>query len=188
MRARGPRSHPVDPYRVRDILDLLFAQIVEGQRQLVADVVPRSSRDADRARLGEGFQPGRDIDPIAEQVLAVDHDIADMHADAELHRFVGGMSRILCGDRSLCRDGALEGIDRAGEIGDDAIASGIEDAAPVRRDQPVDDDAARLQPSQRADLVARHQPAVAGNVCGEDRGEFALYRLDGHPWLLPIRV
>jgi hypothetical protein len=30
--------------------------------------------------------------------------------------------------------------------------------------------------------------AVAGNVGGEDRGQFALYRMDGHPRLLPIRV
>jgi hypothetical protein len=29
------------------------------------------------------------------------------------------------------------------------------------------------------------QPAVAGNVGSKDRGEFALYRLDGHAWLLP---
>ena len=52
----------------------------------------------------------------------------------------------------------------------------------------IDDGAASLQPGERADLVARHQPAVAGNVGGEDRGEFALYRMDRHAWLLPIRV
>ena len=180
--------HPVHPDRLRDVLDLLIAQIVEGQRQLVADLVVRRGRDADRTGLGEGFQPGGDVDPVAEQVVAVDHDVADMHADAELHRFVGGTPGILCGDRGLHRDRALHGIDRAGEVGDDAVAGGVEDAAPVRRDQLVDDDAARLQPGERADLVARHQPAVAGNVGGEDRGEFALYRMDRHAWLLPIRV
>ena len=95
---------------------------------------------------------------------------------------------ILCRDRRLHRDRALHGIDRAGEVGDDAVAGGVEDAATMRRDQPVDDGAASLQPGERADLVARHQPAVAGNVGGEDRGEFALYRLDRHAWLLPVRV
>jgi hypothetical protein len=34
--------HPVNPDRLRDVLDLLIAQIVETQRQLVADVVARS--------------------------------------------------------------------------------------------------------------------------------------------------
>jgi hypothetical protein len=182
------RLHPVDPDRLGDVLDLLVAQIVEGQRQLVADVIACRGRNADRAGLGEAFQPGRDVDPVTEQVSAVHYDIADMHADAELHQLVGGAARILCGDRGLHRDRALHRIDRAGEIGDDAVAGGVEDAATVRTDQPVNDDAACLQPGERADLIPRHQPAVAGNVSGEDRGEFALYRMDRHAWLLPIRV
>ena len=60
--------------------------------------------------------------------------------------------------------------------------------AAVRRDKSVDDGAAGLQPGERAYLVARHQPAIAGNVGGKDRGEFALYRLDGHVWFLPGAV
>ena len=180
--------NPVHPDRLGDVLDLLIAEIVERQRQLVANVIADDSRDTDRTGLGEGFQSGGDVDPIAEQVLAVDHDIADMHANAELHRLGGRLLRALHRDCRLHRDRALHGIDRAGEVGDDAVAGGVEDAAPVRRDQLVDDGAARLQPGERADLVARHQPAVAGNVGGEDRGEFALYRMDRHAWLLPIRV
>ena len=186
--AAGLPFAPDTPGSPGDVLDLLIAEIVERQRQPVADVIADDSRDTDRAGLGEGFQPGRDVDPVAEQVVAVDHDIADMHADAELHRLVGRAAGILGGDRRLHRDGALHGIDRAGEVGDDAVARGVEDTAPVRRDQLIDDDAARLQPGERPDLVARHQPAIAGDVGGEDRGEFALYRMDRHAWLLPIRV
>jgi len=48
--------------------------------------------------------------------------------------------------------------------------------------------ASSTTPGERADLVARHQPTVTGNVGGEDRGEFALYRLDRHVWLLPSVV
>ena len=180
--------HPIHADRLGDVLDLLIAEIVERQRQLVADVIAGCRRDADRARLSEAFQPGRDVDPVAEQVPAVDHDIADMHADAELHRLVCGAARILRGDRGLHRDRALHRIDRARKVGDDAVAGGVEDAAPVRRDQPIDDGAARPKSREGADLVARHQPAVAGNVGGKDRRKFALYRMDGHAWLLPIRV
>jgi len=111
-----------------------------------------------------------------------------MDADAELHRLLGSAARILCGYRRLHRDGTLHGVDDTGEIGDDAVPGGVEDAAPVRRDQLIDDDAARLQPGEGADLVARHQPAVAGDVGGENRGEFALYRMDGHVWHLPDQV
>src|SRR5215469_9556821 len=105
----------------------------------------------------------------------------------ELHRLVSGAARILCSYRGLHRNRALDGIDRAGEIGGDAVPGGIENAAVVRRDQSVDDGAAPLQPGERADFVARHQPAVAGNVGGENRGEFAFDRLDGHAWLLSTK-
>jgi hypothetical protein len=130
-------AHPVDPDRLGDVLDLLLAQIVEGQRQLVADLVARGAGEADRPGLGERFQPGGDVDPVAEQVAAVDNHIADMDADAELHRLVGGAGGILCRDRRLDRDRTRRRIDRTGEVGDDAVAGGVEDAPAMLADQPV---------------------------------------------------
>ena len=111
-----------------------------------------------------------------------------MHADAELHRLVGDTAGVLRRDRGLHGDSALDGIDCAGEVGDHAIPGGAEDAAPVRGDQLINDHPACLQPGERADLVTRHQPAVAGNIRRENRGNFALHRMDGHVRLLPIRV
>jgi hypothetical protein len=55
---------------------------------------------------------------------------------------------------------------------DDAVAGGVEDAAPVRRDQLIDDGATCLRLGERAGFIPRHQPAIAGNVGGEDRGQF----------------
>jgi len=100
--------------------------------------------------------------------------------DAEPHLFVHGSVVIFLANGLLDRNGALHGIDRAGEVCDDAVAGGVEDPAPVRRDQSVDDGAACLQPGERADLVARHQPAVAGNVGGEYRCELSFDALTGH--------
>src|SRR5580700_4685437 len=65
-----------------------------------------------------------------------------MHANAELHRLVGRPLRISRCDSRLHPNRALDSIDRAGEVGDDAVAGGVEDAAPVRRDPFVDDGAA----------------------------------------------
>src|SRR5207248_11082169 len=102
------------------------------------------ARTANRARLGEAFQPRGDVDAVTEEIGAIDHDIADMHADTEQHRLIRGTARILDGYGGLHRDRALYGIDRAGEVCDDAVAGGVEDPAPVRRDQPIYDGAARL--------------------------------------------
>jgi hypothetical protein len=82
----------------------------------------------------------------------------------------------------------LDGIDRAGEIGDDAVAGGVEDPAAMPGDQPVDDRAGRLQPSHRPRLVRAHQPAVAGDVGRENRRELSFNRSIGHERSLPSGV
>jgi hypothetical protein len=46
------------------------------------------------------------------------------------------------------------------------------------RHQAVDDGAACLQLGERAHLVARHQPAVAGDIGCKNGSKFALYRVD----------
>jgi hypothetical protein len=95
------------------------------------------------------------------------HDhIADMHADAKTHL-------LFFGERFLHCDRALDGIDRTGEIGDDAVAGAAEDAPAIGRDAPVEDRAAGGQPAQGADLVLPHQPAVAFDIGREDRRELA---------------
>ena len=115
-------------------------EIVKRNRQLVADLVAHDCRDTDRAGLGEPLQAGGDVDPLAEEVVAVDHNIADMHADAEAHRLVASTAGIFRCDSSLRRDRAREGINGAGEIGDNAIAGGVKNPAAVGCDQPVDDE------------------------------------------------
>jgi hypothetical protein len=64
--------HTVRPDRLGDVLDLLFAKILEGERQLVANLIPRRAREAYRARLGKALQPCRNVDPVTEQIVAVD--------------------------------------------------------------------------------------------------------------------
>src|ERR1700733_2586892 len=179
------RLNPVHPNRLGDVLDLLLAEIVERYRQLIAHLIVNDSGDAYRTRLGQSFETSGDIDAITEQILAIHHPVANVHAYAKLHRLVGANTRILRGNRCLHRDRASHGIDRAGEIGDDTVPSGVEDAAPMRRDQVVDNGPVGFQPRKRANLVAPHQPAVAGNVGGEDRRKFALYRVDGHACTSP---
>jgi hypothetical protein len=75
---------------------------------------------------------------------------------------------------------ALHGIDRARKIGDDAVAGSVEDPPAMAGDQSVHHRAAGLEPDERPGLVQPHQPAVAGDVGGEDRGEFSFDRWDGH--------
>jgi len=80
-------------------------------------MAPGSARASSRAA----------IDGIAEEIVALNDDVADMDADAESHLLMGLFLRILLGYGVLPRDSALHGIDGAGEIGDETVARRGED-------------------------------------------------------------
>ena len=81
----------------------------------------------------------------------------------------------------LDRDGAAHGLDRAGEIDQQAVAGALDDTSPVRGDVRLDQFAEmRLEPAQRAFLVVAHEPAVADDVSRQDRGELAFGALVLH--------
>ena len=67
-----------------DVLDCMFAHVLETEAELVAHLVVYDARHQDAARIGQGFQPCRHIDAIAKDVITINNDIANVNADAEL--------------------------------------------------------------------------------------------------------
>ena len=62
------------------------------------------------------------------------------------------------------------------KLGEKAVAHQLEDYAAMRRDRRLDKfSPARLEPLERSRLVQLHQPAVAGDVGGEDGGELPFH-------------
>jgi hypothetical protein len=53
--------------------------------------------DADPTRFGDAFEPGGDVDPVAEDVVALDQDVAEMDADAPFHAAFVGEPRVAVG-------------------------------------------------------------------------------------------
>ena len=81
----------------------------------------------------------------------------------------------------LDRDRAFDGIDRAGELDQGAVASELDHAAVVLGDQGLDEfDPMGLDPRERAGLVGTDQPAVADHVHGHDGREPAIHARSGH--------
>ncbi|MCY1239257.1 hypothetical protein D9M68_715860 [compost metagenome] len=122
---------PVDAvhrHRARHVLERAIAKPVHGKLQLADDLVVQRTGDADVGRLRHLLQPRRHIHAVAKQVAAVDHDVAEIEADAELHaplRREVGVSPLqgpLDGDRCPNR------LHCTLEFCDKAIASGAEDA------------------------------------------------------------
>ena len=71
---------------------------------LPLDLIQHLARNADAAAIGDAFEPGRDIDPVAENVGAVCDDFAEIDADAEFYAPVRWHLRISLEHTSLNRD------------------------------------------------------------------------------------
>src|SRR5208282_5040161 len=99
-----------DPHWPGDIIDLLLDAIGKHQRQLAAHLVAGKVRDAQTARLADRFKAGRDIHTVAEDVLTVDDDIADINADAEDNSLVLPVIVVAPDNAALNGDGAGHGV------------------------------------------------------------------------------
>src|SRR5262249_50293386 len=143
-----------------DVLDATFTHVLERIREFVADLITYHPRNADSARLRKSLQPGRDINGVAEQVVALNYDVADMDADPKSHRLISRSIGVLLGYRVLNFDAALHGINGAGKVGDEAIARGGEDPTAMRGDQGIDDGSVSRERAKCADLISPHQAAI----------------------------
>jgi hypothetical protein len=86
-------------------------------------------RDADAAGVGEALQSRRDVHPVTIDLLALDHDVAEVHANAKRHPSLGRKARVLGLKSSLNIDGAVHRLDHAGELGQHTVASRIDEAS-----------------------------------------------------------
>ena len=174
-RLAAHHRHPKHADRPGDILDLMLAEVLEREVQLVAHLVAGRARDADAARRRQRFDARRHVNAVAVDVVAHDDDVADVDADAEhdapVLRNVGVSRR----HRALDFHGALHRLDHAGILDEQPVAHLLDDAAAVLRDRAIDQRfAVRLEARQRADLIDAHEPAIAHHIGGQDGGQPAL--------------
>ncbi len=138
-------------------------------------MVESRAGDQHPAGLAQLLQAGGDVDAVAEQVVALDHHVAEIDADAEHDAPVGRRLGLAVGDRLLHRDRAGDGIDHRGELDDRPVAHQLDDPALVLGQQRVDRLLAQgLDRGQRAGLVLLDQARVADDVGGQDRRQPAL--------------
>ncbi len=143
---------------------------------MVLDQFVHPGRDADLARLRDMLDLVSDIDAVADQVLAVDQDIAEIDPDPEPHAAVLGHVRAHGFNSLLDVRGATQRFDRAGEFGHDAVARASEDPALMVCHQRLDRLPARPQGAVGAILVRAHHATKFRDIGGKDGRQFA-YRL-----------
>jgi hypothetical protein len=136
----GPiRQHAENANGLGNVFDALLTQILVTQRKLRSDLTVNHVRNANAPRLGQALQSRGDIDTIAVNLLALDHHIAEVDADAELHPTVEGQLRILGLKLGLDCNGARNRLDHTGELGQYAVAGRVHESAMVSFDQGVSD-------------------------------------------------
>jgi hypothetical protein len=138
MRARRPRSNAKDAHRSGDVLDLLLSRIVEGEVELVADMVVHRPRHADPAGLGQGFEAGGDVDAVAVDVVVVADNVANIYADAKFDALIRRHLDIAFDHSALDIDGAANGVDDADEFHQHAVSGRLNDMAAVLGDLGID--------------------------------------------------
>src|SRR4030095_5297681 len=154
--------HAVYPHPAGDIAQLHVAQVGEPEVELAVDCLVDLAGDEDPTGLGERFDARRDVDPIAKYIVAVDDDVTDVDADAELDLLLRRHPGIALGHAALQVHRAADGIDDAPELQQQDIAGGLDDATVVFGDLGVDQLAAMgSQRLQRAAFVATHEARVA---------------------------
>ena len=96
----------------------------------------RARRDADPAGFRQRFEPSGDIDPVTMNVVAVDDDVAKIDADAP---FDTGLGRLGASAIAACHwDCATHRVDDAGELDEQPVAGGLDDAAVMPGDGRID--------------------------------------------------
>src|SRR5262249_39964183 len=130
----------------------------------------------DAAWLGQGLDPGCNIDAIAIEIIALDHDIAEIDSDAKHDPAILREIRV-CGRHCFLKlERTFHGMDGAGELDNRAIADEFHDPAAIALNDRLQDLAPpRLEDAERAGLVAFHQPAVANYISGKNCGKPSLH-------------
>ncbi len=97
-----------------------------------------SSERRDAAGLRDAFEPRRDVDGVAQEVGAIDDDVAQVNADPERDAAVGGDLGVALRHAALHVQRAAPGVDDARKLDEDAVAGGLDDAAAMGRDGRID--------------------------------------------------
>src|ERR1700676_915974 len=85
---------PVKTYAIgsdvlSDVLKALLTQILESEIEFLAYLFTHLAGNADASRLGNTFEPSRNVHAIAVNVVAVADDVAEVDANTKLDPVIG---------------------------------------------------------------------------------------------------
>jgi hypothetical protein len=174
-------THAVCADQLIDVLDLLIAQIDKDLLNLSVNLLEYGAGDQNAARLRHLLEARRDVDAITMNVISVYDHVAKIDADTkDDHTLVRHLGVTHCHALLKC-DSAFDGVDRACELDEQAIAHHLHQPSVMLGNRRVNQFG--TMGSQRtvcSNLIHAHESAVAGHVRAQDRGEPAALVLPCH--------
>ncbi|MCY1231172.1 hypothetical protein D9M72_436100 [compost metagenome] len=177
--AFGPDA--IEMHGAADVLQYLLAKVFDRQFEAVGHLCRHRGGHADAADIGQLLDARGDVDAVAEDVVVLEDDVAEIDADAEFdppvlrHVAVAPLHALLDLDRAFDR------IGHALELDQHSVAGGLDQPALVLGDRRIDElDAVGSEPRKRARFVGFHQPTVAGHIGRQHCGESLLHGLAKH--------
>src|SRR6516164_6827508 len=107
--------------------------------QLAADMLEYACRNAQPPGLRQALKASGDIDSIAIEVATLDHHVAEVDPNPEDNSAVVGDVTVSRVHRFLQLHRAIDRVNRAGELHQDAIAHDLDDSAVVICDSGLQD-------------------------------------------------
>ena len=98
----------------------------------------RGAGDSNSASFSDLLQSRRNIDAVAEYVVALDDDITQVHADPEADGVLVGDAAVAFGHACLNADAAFDGGDDTWELQQQPVAHRLDDATALFGDQGID--------------------------------------------------
>src|SRR5215472_5209624 len=122
-----------------DVLDLVFAHVLERKMELVVHLIAHDAADADAPWLRQGFETRRDVDAVAIDVLVVNDNIAHVQTNPKLNTPLRRNLHIALGHLPLDIDSTAYTVDDTGKLDKHAVARRLDNAPAVFRDLGIDD-------------------------------------------------
>ena len=176
-RATPARSGPVEPHRIgsnrtADVLHLLLAGEVERQSELALQLVEGCAGNQDSPRLANLLQPRRNVDAVAEQVVALDHHVAEVDPDTVDEAFFRRGSLLAFRRALLHRDRERHSVDDRAELSDEAVAHRLDDPSAILGKKRIDGRGLKvLQSREGGTFVSLDLARIPHHVSGEDGGQ-----------------
>src|SRR5581483_3396068 len=176
----NPNLEPPRPHRLLDVLERLETEVIASDLGLAPDLAIGVVRNANTTRCCNAFKAGSNVDTVAEDVVVIDDDVADMDTNAKFDALILRHGDILIDHAALDFKGTTYRVYGAGKLDQHSVTGCLDDAPAMRGDNGIDEGLSdSLKPSQRAFLVGTHKAAVPGDISRQYRCQTPLDALGG---------